>query len=62
MFNYATETLNTKKVQENLDQVFIKLNYEFEMNLAIGFYLKTLPEAKFRVVYVREKTVRCSIN
>ena len=54
VFNYALETLNTKIVNDKLDNFFYNLKCAAKVNLAFGFILKKLEDGRYRYFYAHE--------
>ena len=54
VFNYAVETLNETIVNEKLDHFFNNLKCAAKVNLAFGFILKYIEDARFRYFYAHE--------
>ena len=54
VFNYALENLKATKVDEKLDEFFIKLKCTAKMNLPFGFISKNVEQRGFESFYTHE--------
>ena len=54
MFNFAVNNLTAQVIEEKLDRVLDKLKCVAKLNLALGFFLNTIADGKFRYFYAHE--------
>ena len=56
VFNYAVKTLNETIVNEKIDHFFNSLKCAAKVNLASGFILKIIEDARYRYFYAHENS------
>ena len=54
VFNFAVNNLTVQVIEEKLDRVLDKLKCVAKLNLALGFFLKSIEDGKFRYFYAHE--------
>ena len=57
VFNFSLSNLDTKKINEKLDQVFANLKCAAKVNLALGFILQNVETNKYRYYYPHENNL-----
>ena len=57
IFNFSLSDLDTKKINEKLDQVFANLNCAAKINLALGFLLQNIETNDYRYYYPHENNL-----
>ena len=57
VFNFSLSNLNTKKINEKLDQVFANLKCAAKVNLALGFILQNVETNEYRYYYPHENNL-----
>ena len=54
VFNFQMSKLDTKTINEKLEEVFNKLNSAAKINIALGFVLRNIETGEYRYFYVHE--------
>ena len=57
VFNFSLSNLDTKKINEKLDQVFANLKCAAKVNLALGFILQNVETNEYRYYYPHENNL-----
>ena len=57
VFNFSLLNLDTKKINEKLDQVFANLKCAAKVNLALGFILQNVETNEYRYYYPHENNL-----
>ena len=58
LFNFQMSKLDTKKINEKLEEVFNKLDSAAKINIALGFVLRNIETGEYRYFYAHE-TILC---
>ena len=57
VFNFSLSNLDTKEINEKLDEVFANLNCAAKLNLALGFLLQNIETNDYRYYYPHENNL-----
>ena len=53
-FNFQVSKLDTKSINEKLEDVFNKLDFAAKINIALGFVLRNVEMGQYRYCYAHE--------